>query len=96
MKKAIQTLLKIKRPGIDSQSNMNAAAVYKMRTSRLRLFAGFSKNKKPEFVQALYDLYKNRANEYLSVRLAELMKKNVDILNYMEKKPIKKKAPRGG
>jgi hypothetical protein len=84
-------LLKIKDAELDKQRHMSPGQIYHMRAERLGLFAVFNKNKNPVFVQLLYRLYKNRVNNYLSIRLAALMEKNIDVLYYIQKRSKAKK-----
>jgi glycosyltransferase involved in cell wall biosynthesis len=75
-------LLEIKVVENDSFRNQANDQVYKTQAKWLEHCANYPKNRYPAFVKKLYYLYNNRTNNYLSIRLLNFMKGNIDILYY--------------
>ena len=81
----------------DKHRHKTTEQLFKRQSKWLQYCASYPKNKRPQFVKKLLQLYINRPNNYLAIQLFFLMKKYIDILyfipkwdNYRKNREVKK------
>jgi glycosyltransferase involved in cell wall biosynthesis len=80
---------------LDEEKNtlarMSKYEKFNWRMKWFKYCASYPENRHPEFVKKFVGLYGDRVNRYVTVELERLLKDNIDVLFFIEKKTRKKK-----